>query len=143
MLGMSITEYSMARPSKVSIPEHAHPHARLVFALMREHRISYDTLEHVSGCLRSTIKSWRGEKVPSIQSIEAVLGAFGWSLVPVPPLSSLSDATREAIEEISLDFKSDSEVVGAALACIASRASAEALKPRGVPYWRAKQGCAA
>ncbi len=106
------------RLSRITVPPHSHPLARLVFQLMREHNVSYGLLEDASGVLRQTTKSYRREKRPGLASIEALLGAFGWSLVPVPPLSSLKPETLAAIEELSLDFRSDDEVVGAALAAI-------------------------
>lgn len=119
------------RPSRITVPTHAHPLARLVFQLMREHNVTYHVLQDSSGVLAQTLKSYRVEKVPGLRSIEALLGAFGWSLVPVPPLFSLKPETLAAIEEISLDFQSDQQVIGAALAAIVMRrAPADSPAPR-------------
>lgn len=135
---------------RISIPKQAHPLARLCFALMRETGVSYDLLEHHSGVLRSTTKAWRGggtypANSPSLVSIEAVLGVWGWSVIAVPPLESFSPETQAALEDISLDFRSDAEAIGAAL-LIAAQA-AEKAHPRsdgetpaplvqyGTPYW--------
>lgn len=103
---------------RVSVPEHCNPHARIVFQLMHDTGTTYDEVEHRSGVLRSTLKSYRLEKTPSLQSIEALLGVWGYTLVPVPPLSSLKPETLEKLDEISLDFVSDN----AALAAVMARA---------------------
>ncbi|WP_150103182.1 hypothetical protein [Hyphomicrobium denitrificans] len=112
---------------------------RLVFQLMRDNGKTYDALEWDSGILRSTIKSWRNEKTPSLQSIEATLGAFGWQLVPVPPLENLPADVRDALDEIGQHFRSDEETLGAALAAINGRAGGPACggryRERGA-YWR-------
>jgi hypothetical protein len=68
--------------------------------------------------LCQTFKSWRTEKVPGLRTIEAALGSFGWSLVPVPPLSSLKPEIREVVEAIADQFDSADAVIGAALAAI-------------------------
>lgn len=106
------------RTSKVTTPKHAHPIARLIFELMRRHAVTYDLLEHCSGVLRQTLKSYRQEKVPSLRTAEALLGSFGWNLVPVPPISSLNPETRQAVEAIADQFDSADAVIGAALAAI-------------------------
>ena len=127
----------------VSIPEHANPHARLVFQLMRGAGMGYADLEWKSGVLGSTVKSWRVEKTPSLQSIEAALGVFGWRLVPCPPMESLLPETRVALDEISLDFISDDSALAAAVANAITRAGvrAEGDKPGSrlnyrQPYWK-------
>lgn len=106
------------RPSKITIPPHAHPHARLVFALMSEYRVTYDTLEVDSGLLRSTIKAWRSSNTPSLQSIEAALGVFGWSLVPCPPLGDLPADVLAQAEEFGQRFKSDHEMLASIMATV-------------------------
>ena len=129
---------------RVSVPLHAHPHAKLIFALMGEHSVTYDELEYRSGVLRSTLKSYRNEKTPSLQSIEALLGSFGWTLVPVPPLESLPTAAREQLEEVGLHFRSDEETIGAVVDVLARqwRQNQNENGPvprlaRGAPYWNA------
>ncbi|AYJ84944.1 hypothetical protein D3Y57_02480 (plasmid) [Sphingomonas paeninsulae] len=103
------------RRSKITIPRHAHPIAKLVFSLMMATATTYDVLESRSGVLRQTLKSYRVEKFPSLRSAEALLGSFGWNLTPTPPLSSLSPETLTAIEAISLDFRTDDQVIAAAM----------------------------
>ncbi len=127
----------------VSVPPHAHPLARLVFGLMREAGMGYADLEWKSGVLGSTVKSWRVEKTPSIQSIEAALGVFGWRLVPIPPMESLSPETHIALDGISLDFISDDSALGTLVANAITKAGIRAKgdnpAPRlnyDGPYWR-------
>ena len=107
------------RPSKITIPPHASPMARLTFALMRETGTSYQELAHHAGIQPTTLKSWRGEKFGSLQGYEAALGAFGFRIVPCPPLDSLPPEVRDKLEEISLSFRSDDEVLAAAIATFA------------------------
>lgn len=106
------------RPSKITIPPHAHPHARLVFALMKEYRVTYDTLEVDSGLLRSTTKAWRSSNTPSLQSIEAALGVFGWTLIPCPPLGDLPPEVLEQCEDLGMKFKSDHEMLASIMATV-------------------------
>jgi hypothetical protein len=123
------------RPSRLQIPPHAHPYARLVYALARENNVTLEELAWRSGLGYGTLREYRGapafngvsegairsyrkEKTPSLQSIEALLGVFGWALTPTPPLESLPQKTRDALEEISLDFRSDREALAAVMSKI-------------------------
>lgn len=108
------------RPSKITIPPHANPLVRLVFAEMVRQRITYAELEHRSGVLASSTKSWRNEKGPSLPAIEAALGALGWNFVPVPDPETLPVEVRAAIAELSLLFRDDDEILGAAIAAAAA-----------------------
>jgi hypothetical protein len=107
------------RPSKITIPPHAHPLGRACFALMRDTGTTYQELSHHAGVLPSTIKSLRCEKIGSIRTYEALLGAFGFRLIPCPPLDSLPPDVREKLDEISLHFRSDDEILAAAIATFA------------------------
>ena len=75
-----------ARRSKITIPERCHPLAKIVFAEMQRQNVTYDELEWRSGVLRSTFKAWRTHNRPGLESIEAALGALGWSVLPVPAM---------------------------------------------------------
>jgi len=108
------------RPSRVTVPERANPFAKLVFAEMRRQNVSYDELEMRSGVLASTYKAWRCENSPGLASIEATLGALGWTLVPTPRLDTLPEHVREALAEIGEHFRSDEEAFGAALQAAAT-----------------------
>jgi len=142
------TDKTYIRPSRVTVPRQAHPLAKLVFELMRRHGKTYDQLEYEAGVLRSTFKAWRGggalrPNVPSLASIEAALGAFGWRLVPCPPLDSLPPETQAALEEISLDFLTDDEALAAAVLVATTKAGARAKAGKPAPrleyrrpYWK-------
>lgn len=105
------------RPSRITTPANAHPFARLTFDLMRKQGVTYLELEHRSGLLVTSLKSWRKASVPSLTSIEAVFGALdGWRLVPCPPIDSLPDDVREKLEEVGLALTSDDETLAAAIA---------------------------
>jgi hypothetical protein len=106
--------------SKITVPEKGHPLARLAFRLMQKQGVTYDELEWCSGVLRCTIKSWRHEKKPGLETIQAVLGALGFELVPVPALDSLPAHVRDIIEDVGEHFRSDSEALGAAIAAAAA-----------------------
>ncbi len=72
------------RPSRITIPERCDPRAKVVFAEMRRQGVTYDELEHRAGVLRSTFKAWRTNNKPGLDTLDAALGALGWSLLPVP-----------------------------------------------------------
>jgi len=127
------------RPSKITIPPHAHPLARLVFALMSEYRVTYDTLEFSSGLLRSTTKAWRSSNTPSLQSIEAALGVFGWSLVPCPPLSDLPPEIQAQCEELGQHFKTDHEMLATIMATVCKVPTRRIGDPIEMPAPRAVQ----
>lgn len=111
--------------------------ARLVFFLMRELGVTYDKLEWDSGVLRTTIKSWRGEKAPSLTSLQAALGALGFGIAPHPRLETLPPAVREMAEELGQHFFSDDIALATAVAAATSKPGSRArdgmLAPR-LPY---------
>lgn len=89
-----------ARISKVTIPTHCDPRAKIVFAEMKAQAVTYDELEHRSGVLRSTFKAWRNHNKPGLDTIEAALGALGWSLLPVPNPDRLDPDLRADLEAL-------------------------------------------
>lgn len=93
-----------ARESSITIPDRANPLAKLMFAEMKRQRVSYDELEHRSGVLRCTFKSWRLEKNPGLITIEAALGALGWALVPVPQHDQLPDNIRTGLDALNAEW---------------------------------------
>jgi hypothetical protein len=103
------------RPSKITVPEKANPLARLVFAEMKRQNVTYADLEWESGVLISTFKAWRTASRPGLASIEAALGALGWTLVPVPRLDRLSPAILDQLDLVGEHFRTDEETFGAAL----------------------------
>lgn len=96
-----LTLISSKKPSRVSIPAHAHPLARFAFSEMRRQRIGYAEIEHVSGVLTSTLKSWRVHSRPGIDTLEAVAGALGYTVLPVPRPDVLPTALRADLEEVA------------------------------------------
>lgn len=107
------------QPSKITIPERAHPFAKLVFKEMRRQSISYEELEWRAGVLKSTFKAWRSDNRPGAETIEAALGALGWTLVPVPKLDRISPELRARIADIAADLQSEEAAVGAVLTALA------------------------
>lgn len=92
------------RPSKITIPDHCHPMAKVVFALMKNQGVTYDELEHRSGVLRSTFKAWRTNNRPGLDTIEAALGSLGYAVLPVPRASVLPDPIREKVESLAEEW---------------------------------------
>lgn len=118
--GMSNSE-PFVRPSRITIPPHATPMARLVFQLMRDKGFSYAETEWRSGVLTTTIKSWRREKAPSLTSIQAVLNSLGWGIAPYPHLETLPPHIREQVEELAQSFFSDEHALAAIVASAISK----------------------
>lgn len=93
------------KPSKITIPKGScDPRARLIFAEMQRHGISYQEMEHASGLLYSTLKSWRNNKKPGLDTLEGALGAVGWSLVPVPRMERLPAHIREGLDRLAEEW---------------------------------------
>src|SRR4051812_39429744 len=72
------------RKSKVTVPERVSPEIKLLFTEMRRQNLGYDLLEELSGVRRPAMKSWRHRSKPSLESLQATLGALGFDFVPVP-----------------------------------------------------------
>jgi len=89
------------RKSKITTPETAHPLAKCVFTLMREHGVTYDELEFRAGVLRSTFKAWRTNNRPGLDTIEAALGVFNYSVLPVPPADELPAELHADLEAVA------------------------------------------
>ncbi|MFK4047251.1 hypothetical protein ACI2KH_20040 [Roseomonas mucosa] len=69
------------RPATVRVPERADPVIRRLFGLMNEERLGWADLAERSGVSERTIRAWRTAYAPSLPSIQAVLGVFGYELV--------------------------------------------------------------
>jgi hypothetical protein len=89
------------RPSKITVPERAHPLAKAVFAEMKRQGVTYDSLEWRAGVLRSTFKAWRTSNLPGLDTISAALGALGWDVLPVPKVTTLPDGLRADLEALA------------------------------------------
>lgn len=73
----------------------------MIFAEMKRQRVTYDELEYRSGVLRSTFKAWRTNNRPGLDTIEAALGALGWSLLPIPGPRAIPAAVRADLETVA------------------------------------------
>lgn len=105
----------LKQPSKITIPDRAHPFAKLVFGELKRQGVSYTELEFRSGVIVSTFKAWRTDNRPGLESIECALGALGWRLIPVPDDEHLSEEQRDAVAAVADLFASDDQVIGAAI----------------------------
>lgn len=122
---------TISRPSKITIPEHCHPLAKVVFAEMRRQGVTYDELEHRSGVLRSTAKEWRKGVLAGVASLDSVLGALGWRLSAIPFASTLPPSLWADLAKL-LDRHAE------ALPCLRYLPEATIRRPYG-KEWR---GCA-
>lgn len=103
------------RPSRITIPARAHPAAKIVFAEMRRQGVSYDELEFRSGVLKTTFKAWRTHNAPGLDTVQAALGALGWSFLPVPEPEVLKPEVRQRIESLADEFAVDHDALLAQL----------------------------
>jgi hypothetical protein len=87
--------------ARVTIPERAGPHVKLVFAEMQRLRVTYDDCEEGSGVRRAAMKAWRHKNRPSLESLEAVLGWLGWDFVAVPRAKMLPPEIIAELEPIA------------------------------------------
>jgi transcriptional regulator with XRE-family HTH domain len=99
------------RASKITIPERCDPRAKVVFAEMQRQGVTYDELEHRSGVLRSTFKAWRTNNKPGLDTLEAALGALGWSLLPIPAMEHLPDSVREGLKALAAQWENENELL--------------------------------
>jgi hypothetical protein len=93
------------RPSRISVPVRCHPMAKLVFAEMQRQNVTYDSMEHYSGVLRSTLKAWRTHNKPGLETIEAAFGVLGWAVLPVPRLKELPPEIQAGLEELAAKWE--------------------------------------
>jgi hypothetical protein len=111
-MGNSTRYDKVQRPSRITVPERAHPLARLVFGEMQRQNVTYFNLEMDSGVLTSTFKAWRTDNAPGLASIEAALGALGWCLVPVPRMDRLPDDIRDDLKALADEWANREELLG-------------------------------
>jgi len=106
------------RPSRVTVPKHAHPLAKVIFAEMQRQGITYDEMEYASGVLRSTTKAWRTNNTPGLATIEACLGVLGWALVPVPRIDHVPENVREGVRALASEWRDENAVLHELLATV-------------------------
>jgi hypothetical protein len=127
------------RPSKITVPEKANPLAKLVFSEMRAQSVTYADLEWKAGVLILTFKAWRSDNRPGLETIEAALGALGWSLVPVPRKERLPKPLQDALDVLADEWASQEPLLHHLLAtcCKAPPAFSEE-EPAPVITWPAR-----
>lgn len=67
----------MRRFRRVTVPPHAHPLVRRLFAEMNYQRIGVTDLAERAGLARETLKGWRGRHCPRVADLEAAFGVLG------------------------------------------------------------------
>lgn len=109
------------RPSRITIPECAHPLAKLVFSEMKRQICSYEELEWRAGVLRCTFKAWRSSSRPGLETIEAALGALGWALIPVPQHKHLPANIAAGLDALNAEWAGEEPLLHHLLAsaCLA------------------------
>lgn len=111
-MGYKLRNKPINRKSKITVPEHANPYARLVFSEMKRQCVTYAQLEWESGVQLTTLKEWRVHKNPSLTSLEAVLGALNWWFVPTPEEKNIPPHILEKIKAIAEEWADFDEVLG-------------------------------
>jgi hypothetical protein len=99
------------RPSLITIPERAHPLAKLVFGEMKVAGKTYLDMEWESGVLVTTLKAWRTHSRPGLETAEAALGALGWSLVPVPRMKRLPEKLQAELDRLAGEWATEEPIL--------------------------------
>lgn len=73
----------MAKPSRITVPNHVQPIVKFIFAEMRRQGVTYYKMAERSGLARETLTAWRTRNRPDLESLEAVLGVLGYHVSPV------------------------------------------------------------
>lgn len=107
------------QPSKITVPKHAHPAAKIVFAEMKRQGVTYDELEYRAGVLKSTFKAWRTHNSPGLESIQAALGALGWEFLPIPKLAHIPADVRAKLAEAAEVWGSEDDLLCELIAMVA------------------------
>ena len=96
-----MVESKFSRPSRVTVPARCHSAAAIVFAEMKRQGVTYDELSHYSGVLVSTMKAWRTNNRPGLETLEATLGHLGWDFLPVPRPEHLPPRLVEELDAMA------------------------------------------
>ncbi|MET4022788.1 hypothetical protein [Bradyrhizobium sp. S3.2.12] len=92
-------------PRTVTMPDRVGPHVKLVFAEMARQKLRYLDVAERSGVQHATLKAWRKENRPGLESVEAVLATLGYGLVPVPALEALPPVVAGELTALALKFR--------------------------------------
>lgn len=69
------------RPTAIRIPERADPVIKALFRLMQAEHLGIKDVSDRSGVAERSIRSWRTTSAPTLPSLQAALGVFGYELV--------------------------------------------------------------
>lgn len=109
------------RKSTITIPEHACPHVRLMYAEMRRQNKTLDDVAEGSGLTRVCLKAWRTKNYPSLTGAEAALGFLGFEFVPIPTARALPPEIVDALKPIAQRLELELPTAVALVAEIAYR----------------------
>ena len=76
--------YESILPSRIRVPQHAHPLVRWLFGQLAQNGVTYRGLERASGVKSSSVKAWRGHNRPGLDSIHAACRVLEHDTLPVP-----------------------------------------------------------
>lgn len=99
-----MAESKFVRPSRVTVPEHAHPLSKIIFSEMNRQGVTYLEMEWRSGVLVSTMKAWRQRNRPGLETVEACLGSLGWDLIATPRPEHLPAALVEELDALARKY---------------------------------------
>ena len=109
------------KPSRITVPAHAHPLVKVFYAEMQRQGFTYEEMGHQSGVLTQTFKAWRSSNTPGLATIEACLGVLGWSLVPVPRMAEVPSEVRGLVEQAAGMWKDENAVLCELLATVCAQ----------------------
>jgi hypothetical protein len=89
------------RKSTLTIPEHAHPATVLIYTLLCDRNVRVWQVCERAGVLQSTIKGLRTKNTPSLSTLDCLLGALRYSLVPTPYADDLPAGLREDLAPLA------------------------------------------
>jgi hypothetical protein len=84
-------------PSRITVPDRAHPLSRLVFAEMQRQGITYVDMADKSGISRETLTAWRVRNVPDLTSLEACFGVLRLRLAPIDTEGNIYEPQPETV----------------------------------------------
>lgn len=116
------------RASRVTVPTRCHPAAKIVFAEMNRQGKTYDELSHYSGVQITTIKAWRTNNRPGLETLEAALGALGWAFLPVPAMDKVPATVREGLKALAEQWGDENALLCQLLATVSQ---APIMQPAG------------
>lgn len=121
------------KTSRITIPNRAHPAAKIVFSEMARQGITYEELAHYSGVQVTTIKAWRKSNRPGLETIEACLGHLGWSFLPVPPRAWVPAEIQAELDVIAAKWEGINPTLCQLMATVAQAPIIDVTRAEYVP----------